>query len=102
MSKIFVGSIDLSKIDKTKIVSTDKDGNPFASGGKYYNVVVWVNDTVDQYGNIGSIQTSSTKEERESGVKPAYLGNFKNVVGQNTTGEPSKATGAKDDDDLPF
>lgn len=100
---MFVGSIDLSKIDKTKIVTTDKNGKPFENGAKYYSVVVWMNDEADQYGNIGSIQESISKEEKASGKKAIYLGNFKNIPNQNVSEEPSKATGVKaDDDDLPF
>ena len=106
MSKMLVGSIDLSKIDKNKIVTKDKDGNPFQNGAKYLSVVVWVNDEVDQYGNIASIQESISKEERESGVKPTYIGNLKNIQGQNVTTEstsPQQSSGVKaDDDDFPF
>lgn len=105
MSKMLVGSIDLSKIDKNKIVTKDKDGNPFQNGAKYLSVVVWVNDEVDQYGNIASIQESISKEERESGVKPTYIGNLKNIQGQNTNTQsaPQQGSGVKaDDDDLPF
>jgi hypothetical protein len=72
MSKLLTGSIDLNKIDKTKIVSTDKNGNPFENGAKYLNVVVWLNDEADQYGNNASIQISQSKEERDAGVK-GYL-----------------------------
>jgi hypothetical protein len=39
MSKLLTGSIDLSKIDKTKIVDRDKNGNLFSNGAKYLNVV---------------------------------------------------------------
>lgn len=106
MSKMFIGSIDLSKIDKNRIVTTDKNGNPFENGAKYYNVVMWLNDEVDQYGNIGSIQESITKEERESGVKSNYIGNFKNVGGQNVSdnsnSEDPKPISSSDEDDLPF
>jgi hypothetical protein len=73
MSKLLTGSIDLNKIDKTKIVSTDKNGKPFENGAKYLNVVVWLNDEADQYGNNASIQISQSKEEREAGVQRQYL-----------------------------
>ena len=53
---MLTGSIDLNKIDKTKIVSTNKEGNPFDNGAKYLNVVIWLNDEADQYGNNASIQ----------------------------------------------
>lgn len=103
---MFIGSIDLSKIDKNRIVTTDKDGNPFQNGGKYYNIVMWLNDEVDQYGNIGSIQEGISKEEREGGMKSNYIGNFKNVGGQNVSdnsnSESQKSIVGAHDDDMPF
>lgn len=104
MAKMLVGSIDLNKIDKNKIVKTDKNGQPFQNGAKYFNVVIWVNDETDQYGNIASIQESITKEERESGVKPTYIGNLKNIQGQNTneTSSNVQTHETEEDDDLPF
>lgn len=108
MSKMLVGSIDLNKIDKNKIVKTDKNGQPFQNGAKYLNVVIWVNDEIDQYGNIASIQESITKEERESGVKPTYIGNLKNIQGQNTNETSTNAQTneaevvSEEDDDLSF
>ena len=60
-------SLDLSKIDKTRIVQGKK--------GTYYNVTVFVNDQEDQYGNNVAVATGLTKEEREAGAKTQYLGN---------------------------
>ena len=100
MSKLLTGSIDLSKIDKTKIVTTDKNGNPFENGAKYLNVVVWINDEADQYGNNASIQISQSKEEREAGVKATYIGNLKEPQSRNN--EPTSARTASVADDLPF
>ena len=100
MSKILTGSIDLSKIDKTKIVDRDKNGNLFSNGAKYLNVVVWLNDEADQYGNNASIQISQSKEEREAGVKATYIGNLKEPQSRNN--EPTSARTASVADDLPF
>ena len=100
MSKLLTGSIDLNKIDKTKIVSTDKNGNPFENGAKYLNVVVWLNDEADKYGNNASIQISQSKEERESGAKAIYIGNLKEP--QNRNNEPTSTRTASVADDLPF
>ena len=100
MSKLLTGSIDLNKIDKTKIVSTDKNGNPFENGAKYLNVVVWINDEPDKYGNNASIQISQSKEEREAGVKAIYIGNLKEPQSRNN--EPTSARTASVADDLPF
>jgi hypothetical protein len=102
---MLTGSIDLSKVDKNKIVSKDKKGQPFQNGAKYLNVVVWLNDAVDQYGNIASIQEGITKEDRDKGVKATYIGNLKNVQGQNLSdGKPQedKNQVQLDDDGLPF
>ncbi len=100
MAKLLTGSIDLNKIDKTKIVSTDKNGNPFENGAKYLNVVVWVNDEPDNYGNNASIQISQSKEEREAGAKSIYIGNLKEP--QSRTNEPTSARTASVGDTLPF
>jgi len=100
MSKLLTGSIDLNKIDKTKIVSVDKNGKPFENGAKYLNVVVWINDEVDKYGNNASIQISQSKEERDAGVKATYIGNLKEPQGRNN--EPTSARTTPVADDLPF
>ena len=103
MSKMLTGSIDLNKIDKTKIVSTNKDGKPFENGAKYLNVVIWINDETDQYGNNASIQISQSKEEREAGNKAIYIGNLK--FPQNRDNEPrsaNKESFSQVADDLPF
>ena len=100
MAKLLTGSINLSKIDKTKIISTDKNGNPFENGSKFLNIVVWINDEPDQYGNNASIQISQSKEERESGVKSIYIGNLKQPQTRNN--EPTSAKNAQATDDLPF
>lgn len=107
MSKMLIGSIDLNKVDKSKIITKDKNGKPFENGAKYLNVVVWVNDQEDNYGNIASIQQSISKEERESGVKATYIGNLKDLQSnqppqpQNNNSNNSVAK-ADEPDDLPF
>lgn len=74
---MLTGSIDLNKIDKSKIIAKDKNGNPFKNGAKYLNIVVWVNDQPDEYDNSASIQISQSKNDREQKVKPTYIGNLK-------------------------
>jgi hypothetical protein len=100
MSKLLTGSIDLTKIDKTKIVSTDKNGKPFENGARYLNVVVWINDETDKYGNNASIQISQSKEEREANAKAIYIGNLKEPQSRNN--EPTSTRTASVADDLPF
>lgn len=105
---MLVGSIDLNKIEKERIVTTDKDGKPFSNGAKYYNVVVWINDEPDQYGNTASIQSSVSKEEREQGQKGSYIGNLKDLQAQSQPTAidkmPSQQASAvsSEDDGLPF
>jgi hypothetical protein len=73
--RILKGSINLSKIDKAKIVAGAK--------GSYLNVSIMVKDELDQYGNIGFISQDTTKEERESGMKGTILGNIKDLPGKS-------------------
>jgi len=71
MSTIINASLDLTKIEKSKIIKGKK--------GSYINVTMFVNDEVDQYGNNASIIISQTKEEREAKAPRVYLGNGKTV-----------------------
>ena len=93
MSTLISGSIDLSKVDKSKL----KDG-------KYLQVQISVNDTTDNYGNNVSITVNQTKEEREAKEKKTYLGNAKVVWtdGVVKTAEKVDAPSAKVENDLPF
>jgi hypothetical protein len=108
MAKMYYGSIDLNKIDKSKIVTTDKNGKPFENGAKYLNIVQWLNDTPDQYGNVLSIQESLSKEEREQGAKPNYIGNLKaneqttTQTAPTTPPQTNNAMGGEYDPDLGF
>lgn len=76
MATIIAASIDLSKIDKTKIV----EGK---NGGKYFNITIAVNDE-SRYGNNVSISTGQSKEEREAKEAKTYLGNGKVVWTDHT------------------
>ncbi len=97
MSKLLSGSIDLSKIDKSKIVTRDKEGKLFENGAKYLNIQMWVNDEPDQYGNTASIIINQSKEEREAKAEKIYIGNMKTILDGN---KPNQKEG--DADDLPF
>ena len=103
MSKLYYGSIDVTKIDKTKLVTTNKNGEKFANGGAFLNIAVWVNDEEDQYGNSASIQQSQTQEERTAGAPKVYLGNLK----EHRVASPTQSEQAQDAEvdvtgDLPF
>lgn len=90
--------IDLKKVDKAKLFTSEK------TGSIYLDAVLFLKDEADQYGNNGMIVQSVTKEEREKGVKGAILGNCK-VFGaqpQQPTAAPQAGTTATPPDDLPF
>lgn len=109
--KIISASIDLNKIDKTKIV----EGK---NGAKYYNLSIIVNDTANQYGQDVSIAQEQSKEQREAKTPRLYLGNGKTVwsskgkednsatvaANQQRGIEESRANSpiAHEDSDLPF
>lgn len=107
MSRMLTGSIDLNKIDKSKVVTTDKNGNPFSNGAEYLNVVVWINDTVDNYGNNASIQISQSKEERDRKEKAVYIGNLKEYQNNQNVNDiqvhgAEEISPDNEPDDLPF
>ena len=89
MSELYLGSIDLSKINKEKLY-THTDGR------KFLKVSIWVNEQPDSFGNHLSIQQSTQK-----GEQTIYVGNCKRreneQSGSNTNNVPQEAT-----DDLPF
>lgn len=94
MSKLFIGSIDLNKIDKSKIVTTDKNGNSFSNGAKYLNISVWLNDEPDQYGNHVSIQMGGKDDK-------IYIGNCKEYH-KDSTQSNNNTKNNNEPDDLPF
>ena len=71
MAMILSCSIDVTKIDKAKLIKGEK--------GTYYNFDVIVNDKPDNYGNNVAITDKQTKEERTAKEKKVYLGNGKVV-----------------------
>ena len=94
MNTLYTGSICLSDIDKTKIAKSEKNGK------LYLSVDIWVNEEIDKYGNVGSINVRQSKEEREAKEKKTYIGNFKQLEGK-----PQAGTYLAQDDkgtDLPF
>lgn len=75
MSQRFFGSIcltDLIEKAKQKHSSFSKADN----GKIYCNVTVWLNDEEDKFGNVMSIQASSSKQMAGKEDK-FYLGNMK-------------------------
>ena len=84
MGRLLTGSINLSKIDKEKIFTSKK-------GEKFISINVWLNEDVDQYGNIASI-----KQYRKDVKETLYLGNLKDYKAETQTENVST------NDDLPY
>ena len=93
-------SIDLTKIDKTRIKDViRKDGTT----AKFLNLVMMTNEQADQYGNDGFIAESVTQDEKAQGKKGAILGNCKILGKPAPTPAPTQNTAsAYVVDDLPF
>ena len=96
MSQILNGSIDLNKIDKSKIKTvTLKDG----SIAKFFDISIFINDEQDKYNNIASISGGQSKEERESKTPKIYLGNLKRTWSSDKAQAPANNT-QNDNEDL--
>ena len=103
MSAIINASIDLSKVDKSRIFEKD--------GRKWLNLSISVNDETN-YGNNVGISLSQSKEEREAKTQKTFIGNGKVVWNSGTivnavkeeqapvNNSPTQNDG--DDDLLPF
>jgi len=98
---ILSGSLNLSAIDKTKIVK-GKDGN------QYLNITMMIQDK-SQYGNNIWITQSQTQGEREAKTKATSLGNgaVRWLGGDITVAERNEVTNqqqqpAREEADLPF
>jgi hypothetical protein len=98
MSAIINLSIDVTKIDKSKLIQGKK--------GTYLNLTVSVNNELDNYGNNASCYISQSKEEREAKINRQYLGNGVVAWTDGTINkaekEPLPQQQKQDDLDLPF
>lgn len=95
MSAILNLSIDLSKVDKGRLVD-----------GKYLNTQIFINDET-KYGNNVSMAYSQSKEQREAKEPKQYIANGKVVYVNNGIFVAEKevenvSNGPKKDDSLPF
>ena len=70
MGSIASISIDLSKLDKSKIVNGK-------NGQKYYNLNIGINDATDQYGNNIQVTEPQTLEQRNAKEPKTFFGNGK-------------------------
>lgn len=97
MGRIIGASIDLSKIDKSRI-KEGKNGT-----GKYYDITIMVNDTPDDYGKDVKILQGQSKEEREAKATKIYIGNGKTVYNKDApAGDSTASSNHTEDDGLPF
>ena len=95
MATIINLSVDLSKVDKSKLVD-----------GKYLNTQIFVNDDT-RYGNNVSMAYSQSKEERESKVQKQYIANGRVVFTDGNIKVAEKevenvVNNTKEDSNLPF
>lgn len=79
--KIISASIDLNKIDESRIVNGK-------NGERYLNIDITVKDEKNQYGQDTAITLQQTKQERDSKAKKVYIGNGKTMW----EGEPLNKT----------
>lgn len=100
MSSVISISIDLSKIDKSRIV----EGK---NGAKYLDINLAVSDQANDYGKNVSVYHSQSKEEREAKAERSYLGGGKvvwtdgKIDSVQNTPKP-KASPKKPTEELPF
>ena len=92
MNRLLLGKIDVTKIDKERLFKGAK--------GTYLDIVVWINDKEDQYGQIASIEQSTGKDEPK-----IYIGNLKEFARKEDAVEKiteKQNTGLEDDGEMPF
>lgn len=93
MAHLISLSIDVSKIDKSKLIKGEK--------GIYLNLNLSVNDSKDQFGNDVSAWHGQSKEERDAGQQKVYLGNGR-VLWTGTQQPQGEHLKEEDLDNLPF
>lgn len=69
MSSIVSASIDLTKIEESKIIEKN--------GKRWLNLTISINDVTDTYGNNASVSINQSVEERTAKSPKTYLGNAK-------------------------
>lgn len=98
MSQLFFGSICLTDL----IEQAKKKHSAFTKGnnGKIYaSVNVWLNDNVDKFGNIMSMQINPSKEMKDLEDR-LYIGNLKQSDGPKPISDID-AGGIDDNFDVP-
>lgn len=96
MSKIIAASINLEKIDKSRIKSGTN------GKGKYYDILIVVNDELDNYGKDVSVQQGQSKEEREAKAPKVYIGSGKTIYDSPANKSTTPQSTGDAGDGLPF
>ena len=98
MSKLISLSLDVTKINKSELISGAK--------GTYLNLTISLNDDQDKFGNTVSAWQSQSKEQREAKEDRLFLGNGKVVfdgdANKGATTTKSKSKVEELEDILPF
>lgn len=103
---MIVVSIDLTKIDKSKI-------KEHSNGAKYYSLTIDSKKEPDKFGNTHTVYDSQSKEERSARADKKFIGSgkefiFSNKPEQNSApvtnynNAPSFNQSPETIDDLPF
>lgn len=91
-------SIDLSKVDKSKIQNvTLKSGKE----AKFLNLSVFISDEKDQYGNNCNVSLSQSKAEYEAKAPKTFVGNGKTTWLEQVGSAPILEN-KQEEDSLPF
>lgn len=100
MSELLGGSLCLTDINAQ--AKLGHSAFTRAQNGKiYFNILEWLNDAPDKYGNTASFQLNSTKEMRDAEGK-IYIGNAKPIGKAEPEPLEQGSSELPEDDDLPF
>ena len=94
MARIIKVSLNLSKIDKKRIVVGEKTGN------KYIDIIL-VETRDNKYGQW-MVQESVSKDERSKGIKGNVLGNGKNMGNEWDNSQSKSSSRNISEDDIPY
>lgn len=89
--------VDVTKLDKARFFEGKK--------GKYVDLTAFIDtEQTGEYGDNGTVAQSTSKEERQNGVKMPVCGNVRVFYRDGDDRPPvsSPAPGPVDDDDIPF
>ena len=91
-------SIDLTKLGEMAESNHGAITTSQSNGKQYLNATVWINDHVDEYGNVGSVQVW----DKNTNTKD-YVGNLRESATQATVVTPTSSQPTQTEGDgLPF